>query len=377
MPMVNGKYEAPTWTNGAAPAISASELQAMSDAIAAAIYESGLIAAFTQHYITTGKKSGTTLGASATAEGYQTTASAAYTHAEGGGTIASAMCAHAEGSGAEASGLYSHAEGSGTTASESYSHAEGRSSEASGVAAHAEGQESTASGDYSHSEGSGTTAGGNYSHAEGSGTSASNDYAHAEGRRTTASGECSHSEGYNTSSGGDYAHAEGLGTIANYDSQHVSGRYNSSGDYAEIIGNGMSANSRANARTLDWSGNERLAGKLTVGAGPENSMDVTTKQYVDNLIDAIYTALAEKQDQLVSTTATLAAANWSDSAQTVSISGVTSTISAIVTPAPASAVAYGEAGVYCTAQGTGTLTFSCGATAPTVDLTVNILLIGT
>ena len=34
MPIVNGKYVAPTWTNGSSPAISAAELQAMSDTIA-------------------------------------------------------------------------------------------------------------------------------------------------------------------------------------------------------------------------------------------------------------------------------------------------------------------------------------------------------
>lgn len=33
MPIVNGKYVAPTWKNGAAPAIDATELQAMSDSI--------------------------------------------------------------------------------------------------------------------------------------------------------------------------------------------------------------------------------------------------------------------------------------------------------------------------------------------------------
>ena len=35
-------------------------------------------------------------------------------------------------------------------------------------------------------------------------------------------------------------------------------------------------------RTLDDSGNETLAGKLTVGADPTNNMDVATKQYVDS-----------------------------------------------------------------------------------------------
>ena len=63
----------------------------------------------------------------------------------------------------------------------------------------------------------------------------------------------------------------------------------SSNTYVEIVGNG-NASTRSNARTLDWSGNETLAGKLTVGAGPTNNMDVATKQYVD---DAVTNAIAQ------------------------------------------------------------------------------------
>ena len=187
-------------------------------------------------YVTAGQKFGTTLGNSATAEGYTTTASGDYSHAEGLSTIASGKCSHAEGS------------------------------------------VTTASGDYSHTEGIGTTASGNYSHAEGNNTTASGDYSHAEGAITTASGSSSHTEG--------------TGTTAQRKSQHVFGEYNildttgsitTKGQYVEIVGNGTSS-ARSNARTLDWSGNEVLAGKLTIGTAPTADMDVTTKQYVDNAI---------------------------------------------------------------------------------------------
>jgi hypothetical protein len=76
-----------------------------------------------------------------------------------------------------------------------------------------------------------------------------------------------------------------LKTIAQRQSQHVFGEYNiadtmgtivTRGNYVEIVGNGTS-NARSNARTLDWNGNEVLAGKLTVGANPVNAMDVVTK----------------------------------------------------------------------------------------------------
>ena len=186
-------------------------------------------------YVTAGKKSTTTLGANATAEGYSTTASGDYSHAEGNGTSATGPEAHAEGYNTTASGGYSHAEGVGT--------------EALALGAHAEGS-------YSSSSAMG---------------------AHAEGRYTTASGR--------------YSHAEGIETIAAKLYQHVFGKYNigedgsgaTLGTYAEIVGNGTATDARSNARTLDWSGNEVLAGKLTVGTGPTNNMDVATKQYVDTI----------------------------------------------------------------------------------------------
>ena len=170
------------------------------------------------------------------------------------------------------SGNYSHAEGNGTTASGEYSHAEGNSA--------------TASGDYSHAEGN-SWASGYISHAEGTYTAASGTSSHAEGATTAASGTASHAEGAVTTASGDYSHAEGSGTIANHASQHVFGEYNivdpssanarSRGTYVEIVGNG-NANSKSNARTLDWSGNEVLQGSLTLGKGTADETTVTATQ---------------------------------------------------------------------------------------------------
>ena len=119
----------------------------------------------TTGYVTAGQKAETTLGAKATCEGNNTTASAYCAHAEGHNTTAG-YCAHAEGSSAKANGQYSHAEGSGT-ASGNYSHAEGRSTTASGGDSHAEGYGARAIGDESHAEGFMTTANGKYSHVAG------------------------------------------------------------------------------------------------------------------------------------------------------------------------------------------------------------------
>ena len=158
-------------------------------------------------YITAGKKSGTTLGGNATAEGTQTTASRSCAHAEGSGTTASGVCAHAEGEGSEASEHCAHAEGYNTTASQQY--------------------------------------------------------AHAEGNGTTASGESSHAEGDGTTASGIRSHAEGQGTIAEGAGQHVVGAYNvSDTSNVEIVGWGTSS-ARKNIRTLSRAGNMTIAGTLT------------------------------------------------------------------------------------------------------------------
>lgn len=190
------------------------------------------------------RKANTTIGTNSVAVGYNTTASSTYSFAEGDSTKASNSAAHAEGYYTTASGMRSHAEGANTTASGVASHAEGGSSTASGSAAHAEGY-----------------------------STASKDYAHSEGSSTTASGYASHAEGQNTTASGDDSHAEGKGTTANHKSQHTFGEYNivdsnvsaadQRGDYIEIVGNGTADNARSNARTLDWSGNEVLAGNIT------------------------------------------------------------------------------------------------------------------
>lgn len=146
----------------------------------------------------------------------------------------------------------------------------GSGNEASGTNSLAEGNNTTASGNYSHAEGYNTTASVGATHAEGSYTTASGSCSHAEGNGTTASGDYSHAEGNNTTSSGSNSHAQGSYTTAQRKSQHVFGEYNvldtggtnttTRGDYVEIVGNGAGISARSNARTLDWSGNEWIAG---------------------------------------------------------------------------------------------------------------------
>lgn len=205
-------------------------------------------------YVTAGKKANTTLGANATAEGLDTTASSAQAHAEGKSTVASGSYSHAEGEGCTANGLYAHAEGWHTTA---------------GSGCHAEGSGSTASASYSHAEGVSTTASEEGAHAEGYSSQATKKGSHSE-NRAYAQGEFSHAEGLFSKTKAAQAHAEGASTLASSENQHVQGKYNiedANGIYAHIVGNGTNSSNRSNAHTLDWSGNAWFAGDVTDGSG--------------------------------------------------------------------------------------------------------------
>lgn len=69
----------------------------------------------------------------------------------------------------------------------------------------------------------------------------------------------------------------------------------------------------------------------------------------------------------------LPANGWSSETQTVAVPGVTSATNIVVSPAPSSRDNYLASDIYMSAQGEGTVTFSC-ASAPSSDVTVNLLL---
>ena len=135
--------------------------------------------------------------------------------------------------------------------------------------------ENVATAIFSKAFGTSTTASGNYSHAQGYHTTARGAQSHAEGYYTEVSGQSSHAEGNHSIASGDNSHSEGVRTIAKNNCQHVFGKHNIAdtstnpptqiGNYVEIVGNGADTTHRSNARTLDWSGNEVLAGGLTCG----------------------------------------------------------------------------------------------------------------
>lgn len=73
---------------------------------------------------------------------------------------------------------------------------------------------------------------------------------------------------------------------------------------------------------------------------------------------------------------TIPANAWVDKSTTVSVSGVTADSLVFVSYAESSYQLWKDAGIRCTAQGNGTLTFTCEYDAPTQDVTANIAFWG-
>lgn len=211
------------------------------------------------------------------------------------------------GIGNKVSGEFSQAHGIHNTATGAFAFVENGYNTAGGNYSHAEGVHCNATGTGSHASGYYTTASGGYSHSENFRTISSGSYSHAEGGINEASGFCAHAEGTNNIASGAASHAEGTITIANSMNQHVFGSCNiadngsefNKGTYIEIVGNGSDENNRSNARTLDWSGNEWLAGTLKIGGTSyANANEVATQSYVNSAITAIETITASQIDAL-------------------------------------------------------------------------------
>ena len=118
-----------------------------------------------------------------------------------------------------------------------------------------------------------------------------------------------------------------------------------------------------------------LAGKETAGAAAtvQGNLDDHEADTTKHVTAAERTAWNAKSGKAVSFTVTLAAANWSSKAQTVSNANfLTGAYAYVVSPAPASFGAYSEAIIYAdNVTQAGKMTFLCSQT-PTAALTVNI-----
>lgn len=86
------------------------------------------------------------------------------------------------------------------------------------------------------------------------------------GTKCDAEGKNSFAEGYRTFAMADFSHAQGLGSIASEEGQTAIGKYGNpfNQHLAFLIGNGTSNDLRSNALTVDWDGNTKMAGTLTM-----------------------------------------------------------------------------------------------------------------
>ena len=118
-----------------------------------------------------------------------------------------------------------------------------------------------------------------------------------------------------------------------------------------------------------------LAGKETAGAAAavQGNLDDHEADTTKHVTAAERTAWNAKSGKAVSFTVTLAAASWSNKAQTASNANfLTGAYAYVVAPAPASFGAYSEAIIYAdNVTQAGKMTFHCSET-PTAALTVNI-----
>lgn len=202
------------------------------------------------HYDFGTRKSGTNIGVFSVAIGRNVESSLDYTTVSGGLNNSATMIYATVGGGTTCSATDSYATVGG-----------GNNNKASAVAA--------------------TVAGGDQNRANGNGSTA------CGGMENKANGPYSSVVGgYNNNATGSYSGIpNGQNNIANHKSQFVFGEFNEldnssaqnyqRGNYVEIVGNGTADNARSNARTLDWSGNETLAGGLTTGGNVSVTGDVS------------------------------------------------------------------------------------------------------
>lgn len=129
-----------------------------------------------------------------------------------------------------------------------------------------------------------------------------------------------------------------------------------------------------------WAALQASTGQaLAEGAYWTKAIDIdvsfTTHNTADDAHENRFSAVYSKIDGLItSKTAKLYSNRWSNKSQTVSISDITNDMDIIVSPAYSSYDNWSKFSIIASAQGNGTVTFTC-KTVPTTDITANILLL--
>lgn len=117
-----------------------------------------------------------------------------------------------------------------------------------------------------------------------------------------------------------------------------------------------------------------LAGDVSANSSVRHSH--SNKSVLDGISSLNISAWNNKQNQHITAAVTLAPSGWVNGAQSVNVSGVTANNTVIVSVSPESIAAGSISQVYCSAQGSGTLTFTYIGDTPTDAITVNIVIMG-
>lgn len=125
-----------------------------------------------------------------------------------------------------------------------------------------------------------------------------------------------------------------------------------------------------------------LAGPLNMNgfrlfglSDPAENGDAVNKAYFDSTLkDLIKSGTEFINSKKKAVTVMLPAAGWAENGQTVNVEGVTAGNTILVGYSPDSFESYSDAGIRCTEQGAGTLTFVCEST-PDADVNVNVVIL--
>ena len=153
--------------------------------------------------------------------------------------------------------------------------------------------------------------------------------------------------GYNAKAWWQHGTALGYGAVSNKaNATAIGNSANANGQYAIQLGVGTNSN----------------ANTFSVGLASGSNYQ---------LLSSNGTIPTERLTK-VNTTVTLTTAGWSGGSQTVTVTGMTATGIALVSPDPSDTADYVAAGILCTSQATNSLTFTA-TTTPTNDIDVNIV----
>lgn len=181
---------------------------------------------------------------------------------------------------------------------------------------------------------------------------------------------------------GSYSNSSNAGIALGYNTAAINGTYPVAIGYnAQAKGNyviqlGWGTNTKANTFCVGLSNSNNYRLLESDGTIPnarltdDTPADGEVLTYDSTSSKAVWASPAKTP----STMPELTVAGWINSTQTVSVAGVTANNVVFVAPAPASASAYTQAGIICTAQGAGVLTFTC-TTTPTAAITVNVVIL--